>query len=89
MKVNTKKKEESFDNNKRQYVCGRLQAYERGWNVNNNNSNYGKGENLTKGQGKGNLRSRYNKSQVQCYNCQKFRYHTSECRAQVLELMRK
>ncbi|KAL5565536.1 hypothetical protein UlMin_028700 [Ulmus minor] len=55
----------------------------RGWNYNNNNSNsnYEKGESSTRGRGRGNSNSRYDKSQVQCYNCQKFGHYASECRA--------
>ncbi|KAL5551288.1 hypothetical protein UlMin_001464 [Ulmus minor] len=55
----------------------------RGWNYNNNNSNsnYEKGESSTRGRGRGNSNSRYDKSQVRCYNCQKFGHYASECRA--------
>ena len=51
---------------------------QRSFTFNNNNSNYGKRESSTKGRGRGNLRSRYDKSQVQCYNCQKFGHYASE-----------
>ncbi|KAE8673808.1 hypothetical protein F3Y22_tig00111772pilonHSYRG00252 [Hibiscus syriacus] len=55
----------------------------RGWNYNNNNSNnnYEKGESSTRGRGRINPNSRHDKSQVRCYNCQKFGHYTSECRA--------
>ena len=54
----------------------------RGWNYNNNNSNnsYERGENSTRGRGRANSNTRYEKSQVQCYNCQKFGHYASECR---------
>ena len=86
MEVNLKKREENSDNGRRQYVQGKRRGrgkgrdHRRGWNF-NNNSNYAKGENSTKGRGRCNLRSRYDKSQVQCYNCQKFWRYDSECRA--------
>ena len=38
-------------------------------------------ESSTRGHGRGNPNSRYDKSQVRCYNCQKFRHYASECRA--------
>ncbi|KAK9100717.1 hypothetical protein Scep_024147 [Stephania cephalantha] len=54
----------------------------RGWNYNNNNSNnYEKGESSTRGRGRIKPNSRYDKSQVRCYNCQKFGHYASECRA--------
>ena len=87
MEVNPKKREESSDNERRHYVRGRGRGrgrgcgHGRGWNFNNNNSNYAKGESSTRGRGRGNPRSRYDKSQVQCYNCQKFGHYASECRA--------
>ncbi|KAH9782617.1 hypothetical protein KPL71_008982 [Citrus sinensis] len=87
MEVNPKKIEESSDNERRYYVQGRGRGrgrghgHGRGWNFNNNNSNYAKGESSTRGRGRGNPRSRYDKSQVQCYNCQKFGHYALECRA--------
>ncbi|KAH9650236.1 hypothetical protein KPL70_026291 [Citrus sinensis] len=60
---------------------GRGHGHGRGWNFNNNNSNYAKGESSTRGRGRGNPRLRYDKSQVQCYNCQKFGHYASEYRA--------
>ncbi|KAE8657590.1 hypothetical protein F3Y22_tig00116989pilonHSYRG00496 [Hibiscus syriacus] len=55
----------------------------RGWNYNNNNSNYNyeRGESSTRGRGRINPNSRHDKSQVRCYNCQKFGNYASECRA--------
>ena len=41
----------------------------------NNNSNDRKGESWNKGQSIGDLRSRYDKSQVQCYNYQNFGHY--------------
>ncbi|XP_015389597.1 uncharacterized protein LOC107178658 [Citrus sinensis] len=87
MEVNPKKKEESLDNERRHYVQGKGRGRGKGhghgrcWNFNNNNYNYEKGESSTRGWGRGNPRSRYDKSQVQCYNCQKFEHYASECRA--------
>ncbi|KAE8735701.1 UDP-Glycosyltransferase superfamily protein isoform 3 [Hibiscus syriacus] len=55
----------------------------RGWNYNNNNSNnnYEKGESSKRGRGRINPNSKYDKSQIRCYNCQKFGHYASECRA--------
>ncbi|KAM2778784.1 hypothetical protein COP1_014123 [Malus domestica] len=66
--VQPKKKEESFDNERSQYEksCGR--GRRRG---------HGRG----RGRGRGRSNLRYEKSQVQCYNYQKFRHYASECRA--------
>ncbi|KAH9719925.1 hypothetical protein KPL70_005931 [Citrus sinensis] len=86
MEVNPKKREESFDNERRHYVRGRERGRGRGrghgrsWNF-NSNSNYAKRESSSRRRGRGNPRSRYEKSQVQCYNCQKFEHYASECRA--------
>ncbi|KAL9423082.1 hypothetical protein AB3S75_035217 [Citrus x aurantiifolia] len=86
MEVNLKKREESSDNERRHYIRGkgrgrgRGRGHGRGWNF-DNNSNYAKGESSSRGRGRGNPRSRYDKSQVQCYNCQKFGHYASECGA--------
>ncbi|XP_050117129.1 uncharacterized protein LOC126594907 [Malus sylvestris] len=86
--VQPKKKEGSFDNERSQYERSRGQGRGRGhgygrgrgWNF-NNQSNYDRGESSTKGRGRGRSNLRYEKSQVQCYNCQKFRHYAWECRA--------
>ncbi|KAK6154900.1 hypothetical protein DH2020_009148 [Rehmannia glutinosa] len=60
---------------------GRGRGRGRGWNSNNNfNNNYMQGESFTRGRGRGNSYSRYDKSQVQCYNCQKFGHYARDCR---------
>ncbi|KAL5774594.1 hypothetical protein ACOSP7_012151 [Xanthoceras sorbifolium] len=62
--------------------ASRGRGHGRGWNSNNSNpNNYEKGESLTRGRRRGNSNSRYDKSQVQCYNCHKFEHYASECRA--------
>ncbi|KAM1179120.1 hypothetical protein ACFX1X_018618 [Malus domestica] len=80
--VQPKKKEESLDNERSQYgrSRGRGRGRGRGWNFNNHH-NYERGESLTKGRGRGRSNLRYEKSQVQCYNCQKFGHYAWECRA--------
>ena len=89
-KMQLKEKEEvkSYDRNNRGRGGGRGQGRGRGhgrgqgWHYNTNTSNnYEKGESSTRGRGRGNSNSRYEKSQVQCYNCQKFGHYASECRA--------
>ncbi|KAL5809730.1 hypothetical protein ACOSQ3_030421 [Xanthoceras sorbifolium] len=61
---------------------GRGRGHGRGWNSNSSNlNNYEKGESSTRGRGRGNSNSRYDKSQVQYYNCQKFGHYASECRS--------
>ncbi|XP_048436128.1 uncharacterized protein LOC125475444 [Pyrus x bretschneideri] len=84
--VQSKKKEESFDNERSRYGRSRGRGRGRGhgrgcgWNL-NNHSNYERGESSTKGRGRGRSNSRYEKSHVQCYNCQKFGHYAWECRA--------
>ncbi|KAK6153708.1 hypothetical protein DH2020_013347 [Rehmannia glutinosa] len=84
--VQPTKNEENFHNNKSQRGRGRGQGRGRGrgrgWNSNNNfnNNNYMQGESSTRGRGRGNSYSRYDKSQVQCYNCQKFGHYARDCR---------
>ncbi|XP_070672518.1 uncharacterized protein [Malus domestica] len=83
--VQPKKKEETFNNERSQYERsrgqgrgrGRGHGRGRGWNF-NNHSNY---ERSTKGGERGRSNLRYEKSQVQCYNCQKFGHYAWECRA--------
>ncbi|KAE8676644.1 hypothetical protein F3Y22_tig00111582pilonHSYRG00249 [Hibiscus syriacus] len=67
----------------RGHCRGRSRGRGRGWNYNNNNSNnnYDKGESSTRGRGIINPNSRHDKSQVRCYNCQKFGHYALECRA--------
>ncbi|KAM1823768.1 hypothetical protein FF1_025765 [Malus domestica] len=83
--IQPKKKEECFDNERSQYGRSRGRGRGRGhgrgrsWNF-NNHSNYERGESSTKGRGRGRSNLRYEKSQVQCYNCQKFGHYAWECR---------
>ncbi|KAM1119062.1 hypothetical protein ACFX2B_042699 [Malus domestica] len=80
--VQLKKKEGSFNNERIQYERsrgrgrkrGRGHGRGRGWNF-NNHSNYKRGGSSTKGHGRGRSNLRYEKSQVQSYNCQKFRHY--------------
>ena len=62
---------------------GRWRGYGhgRGRRLNDNNNNNHKGEYLTEGHGRGNPKSRYDKSRIKCYNCDKFGHYASECRA--------
>ncbi|KAL5740183.1 hypothetical protein ACOSQ2_029363 [Xanthoceras sorbifolium] len=61
---------------------GRGRGHGRGWNSNSSiPNNYEKGESSTRGRRRGNSNLRYDKSQVQCYNCQKFWHYASKCRA--------
>ncbi|KAI3470582.1 hypothetical protein Pfo_027245 [Paulownia fortunei] len=78
--------EERFNNNRSQHRkgCGQGRGggrdHGRGWNFNNNSNNYEKGESSTKGRDRGNSNLRYDKSQVRCYNCQKFGHYIRDCR---------
>ncbi|KAM1354031.1 hypothetical protein ACFX2H_033436 [Malus domestica] len=84
--VQSKKKEESLDNKGNQYErshgrgrgCGHGRG--RGWNFKNHN-NYERGGSSTNCRGRGRSNLRYEKSQVQCYSCKKFRHYAWECRA--------
>ncbi|XP_050160451.1 uncharacterized protein LOC126634005 [Malus sylvestris] len=77
--VQPNKKEESFDNERSQYERSGGRGRGRGLNF-NKNSNYERGGSSTKGHGRGRSNLRHEKSQVQCYNCQKFGHYTWECR---------
>ncbi|KAE8735609.1 hypothetical protein F3Y22_tig00000340pilonHSYRG00771 [Hibiscus syriacus] len=91
LKLQLKDMHESQRNDRNQRGQGRGRGHGRGgsrgrgrgWNYNNNNSNnnYEKGESSTRGRGRINPNSRRDKSQVRCYNCQKFGHYASECRA--------
>ncbi|KAE8707740.1 TMV resistance protein N-like [Hibiscus syriacus] len=91
LKLQLKDMHESQHNDRNQRGQGRGRGHGRGgslgrgrgWNYNNNNSNniYEKGESSTRGRGRINPNSRYDKSQVRCYNFQKFGHYASECRA--------
>ncbi|KAJ4724624.1 Retrovirus-related Pol polyprotein from transposon TNT 1-94 [Melia azedarach] len=90
LKMQFKEKEEiqSYERNQRGRDRGRGQGqsrgrgHGRGWNYNYNNfNNYKKGESLTRGRGRNNPNTRYDKSKVRCYNCQKFGHYASACRA--------
>ncbi|PKU78070.1 Retrovirus-related Pol polyprotein from transposon TNT 1-94 [Dendrobium catenatum] len=78
------KKDESFNNNNKNYRGrgrgqGRGRANEQERDFNNNNQE--REENSTRGRGRGRSNSRYEKSQVKCYNCNKFGHFAKECRA--------
>nr|KYP38574.1 Retrovirus-related Pol polyprotein from transposon TNT 1-94 [Cajanus cajan] len=45
------------------------------------NNNNQRGESSNRGRGRGNPNSRYDKSRIKCYNCNKFGHYASECRA--------
>ncbi|XP_070667863.1 uncharacterized protein [Malus domestica] len=80
--VQPKKKEESLDNKRSKYKRSRGRGHGCGRGLNfNNHSNYEGGGSSTKGRGRGRSNLRYEKSQVQCYNCQKFGHYAWECRA--------
>ncbi|KAJ4719087.1 Retrovirus-related Pol polyprotein from transposon TNT 1-94 [Melia azedarach] len=90
LKMQFKEKEEiqSYDRNQRGRGRGRGQGQSRGrgrgrgWNYNYNNfNNYEKGESSTRGRERNNPNTRYDKSKVRCYNCQKFGHYASACRA--------
>ncbi|KAE8656127.1 hypothetical protein F3Y22_tig00117010pilonHSYRG00118 [Hibiscus syriacus] len=91
LKLQLKDMHESQRNDRNQRGQGRGRGHGRGgsrgrgrgWNYNNNNSNnnYEKGESSTRGRGRINPNSKYDKSQIRCYNCQKFGHYASECRA--------
>ncbi|KAJ4716700.1 Retrovirus-related Pol polyprotein from transposon TNT 1-94 [Melia azedarach] len=89
-KMQFKEKEDiqSYERNQRGRDRGRGQGQSRGrgrgrgWNYNYNNfNNYEKGESSTRGRGWNNPNTRYDKSKVRCYNCQKFGRYASACRA--------
>ncbi|KAE8683276.1 TMV resistance protein N-like [Hibiscus syriacus] len=91
LKLQLKDMHESQRNDRNQRGQGRGRGHGRGgsrgrgrgWNYNNNNSNnnYEKGESSKRGRGRINPNSKYDKSQIRCYNCQKFGHYASECRA--------
>ncbi|KAE8706056.1 Detected protein of unknown function [Hibiscus syriacus] len=91
LKLQLKDMHESQRNDRNQRGQGRGRGHGRGgsrgrgrgWNYNNNNSNnnYEKGESSTRGRGRINPNSKYDQSQIRCYNCQKFGHYASECRA--------
>ncbi|KAE8706195.1 hypothetical protein F3Y22_tig00110403pilonHSYRG00175 [Hibiscus syriacus] len=90
LKLQLKDMHESQRNDRNQRGQGKGRSHERdgsrgrgrGWNYNNNsNNNYEKGESSTRSHGRINPNSMHDKSQVRCYNCQKFRHYASECRS--------
>ena len=57
---------------------GRGHERGRGWD-----NNFQRRESSTRGHGRGNVGSRYDKSHIKCYNCEKFDHYASECRAPI------
>ncbi|KAI0529711.1 hypothetical protein KFK09_002268 [Dendrobium nobile] len=78
------KKDERFNNSYKSYRGrgrgqGRGRATEQEKEFSNNNQE--REEHSTRGRGRGRSNSRYEKSQVKCYNCNKFGHYAKECRA--------
>ncbi|KAK6134376.1 hypothetical protein DH2020_031883 [Rehmannia glutinosa] len=82
-KMQVKDKEESMSNERGQHGRGRFQGRGRGRGRAREgfNNNEDRREFPTGGRGRSNPRTRYEKSQTKCYNCQKFGHYASECRA--------
>lgn len=59
---------------------GQFGRHTNGRGANFTNNNFKKGESSTRGRGRGSPNTRFDKSQTQCYNCQKFGHYASECR---------
>ncbi|XP_022632199.1 uncharacterized protein LOC111240774 [Vigna radiata var. radiata] len=80
--VDSRKEENAHNQSRRSYSQekGRGHAYEHGQGPRPNNNNQ-RGESCSRGRGRGNPNSRYDKSRINCYNCDKFRHYASECRA--------
>ena len=51
----------------------------QGWRPNDDNNNFQRKESSTRGRGRGNSKSRYDKSCIKCYNYEKFGHYASEC----------
>jgi len=83
-KMQLKEKEESQRNERSQQSQGKGRGqFGRGYGARGSNftgSSYEKGETSTIGHGRGYPNTRYEKSQTQCYNCQKFGHYAAECR---------
>ncbi|KAK6128440.1 hypothetical protein DH2020_037808 [Rehmannia glutinosa] len=85
-KMQVKDKEESMSNERGQHGRGRFQGRGgrgrgRGHARGGFNNNEDRREYPTSGRERRNPRTRYEKSQTKCYNCQKFGHYASECRA--------
>ncbi|XP_022635028.1 uncharacterized protein LOC111241414 [Vigna radiata var. radiata] len=80
--IDSRKEENAHNQSRRSYSQeqGRGRAYGRGQGRKPNNNNQ-RGESSNRGRGRGNPNSRYNKSRIKCYNCDKFEHYASECRA--------
>ncbi|KAK2411591.1 putative mitochondrial protein [Trifolium repens] len=59
---------------------GRGRGYGRGRGWRSNDDNNQRGEISSRGRGRGAPKSRYDKSHVKCYNCEKLGHYASECR---------
>ncbi|XP_061361033.1 uncharacterized protein LOC133304961 [Gastrolobium bilobum] len=81
--LNFKGKEEDFGNTRgRGGYRGRGRGRGRGSiGFNNNYAHEDRGESSTRGRGRGGFQPRCDKSQIKCYNCQRFGHYASECRA--------
>ncbi|KAK6137871.1 hypothetical protein DH2020_028379 [Rehmannia glutinosa] len=85
-KMQVKDKEESMSNERGQHGRGHFQGRDgrgrgRGHARGGFNNNEDRREYPTSGRGRSNRRTRYEKSQTKCYNCQKFGHYAFECRA--------
>nr|KYP66220.1 Retrovirus-related Pol polyprotein from transposon TNT 1-94 [Cajanus cajan] len=80
--VDSRKEENAHNQSRRSYSQeqGRGRAYGHGQGRRPNNNNQ-RGESSNRGRGRGNPNSRYDKSRIKCYNCNKFGHYASECRA--------
>ncbi|XP_061341938.1 uncharacterized protein LOC133288237 [Gastrolobium bilobum] len=80
--LNFKGKEEDFGNTRgRGGYRGRGRGRGRGRiGFNNNYSHEDRGESSTRGRGRGGFQPRHDKSQIKCYNCQRFGHYAYECR---------
>ncbi|XP_047155511.1 uncharacterized protein LOC124826663 [Vigna umbellata] len=80
--MDSRKEENTHNQSRRSYSeeQGRGRAYGCGQGRRPNNNNQ-RGESSNRGRGRGNPNSRYDKSRIKCYNCDKFEHYASEYRA--------